>query len=129
MKKGFTLIELITVIIVLGIVGLIVFPVVNKSIKNSKEKAYDRQVDMIVEGARKWAVSHNNELPDMETGAYLKIQISDLMQSGDITKTKDGKLKNPKEGSKNMEGCVLVHYSNEYNQYLYEYSETCIAPN
>ena len=40
MKKGFTLVELITVLIILAVIGLIVFPTVNSTIKESKEKAY-----------------------------------------------------------------------------------------
>ena len=40
-KKGFTLVELLAVIIILSLVLVIAVPSVNKYIKQSKEKAYD----------------------------------------------------------------------------------------
>ena len=36
MKKGFTLVELIAVIIIIGIIAMITFPIVNNSIQKSK---------------------------------------------------------------------------------------------
>ena len=40
MKKGFTLVELLAVITLLGLLSLIVVPVVDKIIKDNKEKLY-----------------------------------------------------------------------------------------
>ena len=50
MKKGFTLVELMTVIIILGVLALITYPIVDKSIKQSKEKALDRTIKSIIDG-------------------------------------------------------------------------------
>ena len=41
MKKGFTLVELTAVIIILGVLALITYPIIDKSIKNSKQKALE----------------------------------------------------------------------------------------
>jgi len=38
MKKGFTLVELIAVIILLGLLGLIIYPTVNNIIKSKQIK-------------------------------------------------------------------------------------------
>lgn len=46
-KNGFTLIELLAAIIVLGIISLIVFPTIDRTIKNQKKKLYDRQVQFV----------------------------------------------------------------------------------
>ena len=43
-KKGFTLVELLAVIIILSLVLVIAVPSVNKYIKQSKEKAYKVQM-------------------------------------------------------------------------------------
>ena len=40
MKKGFTLIELIMVICLLGIIAIITVPVITKLINNSKDESY-----------------------------------------------------------------------------------------
>lgn len=125
MKRGFTLVELLAIIVIIAIIGLIVVPTVNTAIKNSKERAYEAQVAIIEEGAHKWALDHNDLLPEMVDGSSIKLSLTDIIKEGHIKKTDDGKLKNPKESGKNMEGCVVITYSSEYNQYIYEYDENC----
>lgn len=48
-KKGFTLVELLAVIVILGILLLIAVPSVNNIIKNSRKKAFLSQVKLAVE--------------------------------------------------------------------------------
>ena len=43
MKKGFTLIEIIAVIILIGLIALIKYLIIDKTIKNSEEKALEKQ--------------------------------------------------------------------------------------
>ncbi|MEG2322672.1 MAG: prepilin-type N-terminal cleavage/methylation domain-containing protein, partial [Bacilli bacterium] len=121
MKKGFTLIELISVIILLGVVSLIAYPIINNSLKGSKQKAYDNQVASIIDLSKRWGVDHVDLLP---VGTAEKIiTFDDLIKGGYITKTDKGII-NPLT-DKPMTGCVIVSYSNEYNQYLYRYDEAC----
>ena len=47
-KKGFTLVELLGVIAILGIIALIIIPVVDSSNKKIKKKAYETQKDSII---------------------------------------------------------------------------------
>jgi len=122
MKKGFTLVELLGVIAILGIIGIIAFPVVNSTIKESKQDSYNAQVALIEEAAQKWSVKNVEHLP--ETGDVLYIKLNDLITGGFIVKTNNGKLINPLDNSE-MTGCVKVIYLDEYNQYSYEYSEIC----
>ncbi len=39
-KKGFTLVELLAVVVILGLIILVTIPAVNRFILNSKEKAF-----------------------------------------------------------------------------------------
>ena len=127
-KKGFTLVELIGVIILLGVLSLIAFPVVNNSIKNAKENAYKTQINEIVEAAKKWGVEHSDELPEMNTNGAISIDIPTLIQSGYLKRTEDGTLKDPRDENASITGCVVITYSDEYKQYEYKYDEECSVP-
>lgn len=58
MKKGFTLVELLAVIIILGIIALITFPIVDKSIENSKQAALERTIDSILDAAHDYSIQN-----------------------------------------------------------------------
>ncbi|MDD2435416.1 MAG: leucine-rich repeat protein [Bacilli bacterium] len=114
MKKGFTLIELIGVIVLLGILALLVTPTINKVIKNSKEKAYHQQLTSIVNSARKWGVVNNNKLSET-TPTFISIQ--DLFKEGYIEQET---IVDPRDSS-TMDGCIIVEYNNSENKYKYSY--------
>ena len=61
-NKGFTLVEMITVIALLAIIGMISIPVVEGVIKRSKDRVYETQLEEIKSGAKKYAVNKMNEL-------------------------------------------------------------------
>jgi len=51
-KKGFTLVELLAVITLIGILGLITVPIINNTIKSSRKKAFKETLNAIVEAAK-----------------------------------------------------------------------------
>lgn len=123
MNKGYSLVEIIAVIAILAIIGLIAIPTISSILTDSNEDAYNTQVGIIIESSKKWAVSNNALLP-LDNSTYI-LPLQTLINEGYITNTEDGKMRNPKEGKKYMEGCVSIKYSEEYNQYIYEYVEEC----
>ena len=125
MKRGFTLIELLCVIALLAIVSLIAYPIISGSIQSSKEQAYEDQKRMIVEAAKNWGIYNTDKLPETDSFDVYSVSLSDLINGGYITNAKDGVLKNPLDDT-DMSGCVKISYSTNYNQYIYEYDETCI---
>ena len=127
MKKGFTLIELLSVITLLAIVSLIAYPIISGSIQNSKEQAYDAQKKMIVEAAKTWGIHNADKLPDIDSSYTYLVSLSDLINGGYILNTENGILKNPLDNTE-MTGCVRISYSTSFNQYVYEYDETCQIP-
>ena len=118
-KNGFTLTELLGVITVLGLIALIVFPNVNKSIKNSKKKLYDQQVSLIEKNARRWGVEHSDLLPN--SGSIYYLNLEELITGGYISQKT---VKDPRDNSA-MGGCVVIIFNDDYNQYEYTYDEAC----
>ena len=115
MKKGFTLVELLAVIIILGILGLIVVPLVNETIKEQKEKLYNRQMETIESSAEGWSTKNSDKL--VEDGTSIYVSITTLVQDGYL---KNSDIKDPRN-NKQMLGCVSISYDISYNQYVYDY--------
>lgn len=117
-KKGFTLMELLAVIVILGVVSLVVFPVVNRTLKNTKEKSYQQQLVHLREAGENWATENYKEL-DREHVNDVYVPISMLKDFGYLSKDK---LLNPKT-KEEMIGCIYIHYDNSVSGYRYEYQE------
>ena len=145
-KKGFTLIELIAVIVILALISLIVFPAVNSMIKNSKEKAYNVQIDEIIDAAKNYLSDLPVCIPEMDSNSSADeldsscdaitrgddstisyVSVVKLIEKGYIS-TEDklnGKevVLNPKNVKEALDGYVRVAYNNGNNRYEYDYVE------
>lgn len=119
-KKGFTLTELIGVIVLLGIIALIAVPIVNRTIKNSKEKAYDSQVEEIISSAKKWGVENNSKI-DTE-GRTTFLTVGNLIEDGYL---EDDAILDPRDNTSLESSCVKIKYDNFDKEYLYEFGEKC----
>ena len=121
-KNGFTLTELIGVIVLLGIIALISVPILNKTIKNSKEKAYNAQVKEIVSAAKKWGAQHDSELPKINKN-YKAVSLKELIKEGYL---EEDKILDPRNNEDLVEAgyCVNIKYSSK--KYIYEFSESCM---
>ena len=83
MKKGFTLAELLGVLIILALVALITFPIVDRYIKSSREQLYINQLGQIELAAESWAYKNIDLLPTNE-GETITVTILTLKESGDL---------------------------------------------
>ena len=111
--------ELLAVIARLGVVALIVFPAVNKTIKNSKEKAYNQQVESILRSAENWTTENMSSLSDTSDNY---ITVEELRRSGFL---ESKKVINPITDEE-MNGCIIINYDFSHNQYVYQYNdESC----
>ncbi len=115
MKKGFTLVELLAVIVVLSIILVISAPIVTNLITSSKQKAYDEQVNLIVSSAKNYSVKYSVEI---NTDPYY-VSVDTLINKGFIDQDE---LINPKTKQK-MDGCVKISYNSSFNDYDYIYGE------
>lgn len=117
MKKGFTLIEILAVIIVLGIIGLIVFPTVSELIKKSRENLYNDQLEEIKLASEKWAYKNIDKLPNKENES-VTITLLELKKNGllplDIRDPRDNNLLS------NGLSIVITYKSNDYEYSIEE---------
>lgn len=120
---GFTLMELLVVIALLGILAVIIYPAVAKRLDQSEEDSYKIQLDTIKRAAADWALKHVSVLPE-NNGEHLTILLSDLKREGLI----DKKLTNPitKKMFPNDMQIVVTKKSNNYTYVVNEDSGTII---
>lgn len=117
-NKGFTLVELLAVIVIIAVISGIVFPIITGNINNAKEKLHEVQVKDIESAAKKWGLNNLDKLD--------KYHINDIYLS--LTYLKDNgylekeEILDPKT-KEEFVGCVLVRYNFELNQYDYTYND------
>lgn len=117
MKKGFTLVELLAVIILLGIISMIAVPLINDQIQLSREKAYEQNVVSIEEAARRYGTTNMLGYSTEEQ----KLSLTTLISAGLLD---EKNLVNPKN-DKQMSGCVYYKWNNTNNIYEYRYDPNC----
>ena len=91
-KNGFTLVELLVTIVLLGVVTtVIIFNVTNIS-KNSKKTEYERFVASIKSSASVYADMNPEAFQDLYVNkAFIYVTVGNLIDSGLV----DEKIKNP----------------------------------
>lgn len=117
-KNGFTLIELIAIMIILSLIILITYPIIQDAFNESKNSLSEEQINSIENIARIWAAKNSNELNEDEP-RYLTIE--ELKRSG-LVENKDILKVNSDE---ELTGCVKIYYENNKYNYEYEDSQNC----
>ena len=110
-KKGFTLVELLAVVIILAILTMIVITVVNGTVNSSADKLYQNQVDNIIEASRSYVLRY---------GYTSEITICDLKKMNLLDKN----IKNPK--TENLfDNALIVHVSkDDSDNFKFEFDGT-----
>jgi len=119
-KKGFTLVELLAVIIVLSLILAIAVPSVNKYLKASKEKAYEVQINNMLEAAETYANTYREILPQND-GDETTITLGQLKAEGLIK----NEITDPREDKYFDDSLEFVIRKNGKN-YVYEVVESSI---
>lgn len=120
MKKGFTLVELLAVLVILSLILVIAVPSVNKYLRQSKEKAYDVQLNTVISAAQTYASMNPGLLPSIE-GVTVKVTLGQLKTSGLI---KD-EFKNP-NSDKYFDDSLTVEITKNGENYRYNIVESTI---
>lgn len=104
MNKGFTLAELMAVIVIIGIIAVITTVTVDRSIKNSRYDTCLAQEKNIKEGAEAWSYDNASKLPETKVTEYELVTLSDLQEGNYV---EDG-LKSPMTNKEYSTGTTVV---------------------
>lgn len=123
-EKGFTLIELVGVIVLVSLMILIIIPTVEKVVKKGEENADKQLKDNMILAAKSWAVDNKGKMPQ-EPGVKINIWLSDLQKDGYIERN----IKLPSTGGSIDEACIEVTNKSsgvaKKNVYDYVYNDNC----
>jgi prepilin-type N-terminal cleavage/methylation domain len=112
-QKGFTMIELLVVIVILGVLSLIIYPVINRQMNKSKNDLYESQIKMITTAARNWGADNLGSLPSND-GEQINVTLGALQTLGYI----EEKLINPKT-KKEFDENIIITIKLENNSLKY----------
>ena len=121
-KKGFTLVELLGVLIILTIIILVLFPTISTYINNTKEKSFDSEMKIITTSLKNYAEGHKEILP-LGEGEYVVLTLGQLKDFGIVSSI----LKNPLDG-KQISDSMEVRITKHNASYTYEVDEISISP-
>lgn len=92
-SKGFTLVEVIAIIVILAGIFLVSFPAINNIAKNDEDKLYDNMVNDLCAAGKSYMYAHMQLFPELSTAnSKIEIPVIDLINYGNV----DGNLTNPK---------------------------------
>lgn len=116
-KKGFTLVELLGVFVILSIIVLVTFPYATGLLRNTKDSEYKRFEKNLFLATEAY-IESNSEIYSQfsENGTIDYISISDLIENQFLS----AKMTNPKTKTEiNENGCIKVTKNNDELEYEY----------
>lgn len=100
-EKGFTLVELLAVLIILAIIFVIAVPLMTEILDQSKNTLYKKQIDTILNASYDYSLKHINSLPNNDTISY--ITVGELKYEGIL----DYDLTNPETNERFKDNLVV----------------------
>lgn len=122
MKKGFTLVELLAVIVILGLLSLIAVPAVTNSIRKYRKDLYDTQISNIQDSARIWASDNITELKE-EVGQSTVVTLKTLKEAGLV----DDDIKDPRNKKKFDDDNTYVTIEKTSKGYKYTVTASTVS--
>lgn len=118
-KKAFTIVELLSVVVILAVITLVSIPILINTSKKSKEGLYKEQISRLEEIAYNWGVKNISDLPMMSKDARF-LELNDLFSKSAMNE-KD--VIDPRTNKK-LEGCIKITVKNVKYKFKY-YNKSC----
>lgn len=112
--KGFTLVELLAVIVLLALLTLFTTTTVTRQVKNGKKEVYEQQLQTIKLSAEMWGSENKNILSNYQE--CVSITLGYLKEEGYIDKN----IKNPLTDELFADDEVFVNITPKNKGYKYE---------
>lgn len=116
-NKGFTLVELLAVIVILMALAALITPKIFSQLKTAGDVTEKEQINSLINISKIYMNQHPNLIPD--ENEVSSITIEDLKQA-ELIKSKE--IINPNTGEE-LTGCIVV--TNKNNKIEYEYRSNC----
>ena len=119
-KNGFTLVELLGVIVILGIIATITVPLIQRTIIENTEEAYNDQVTSFERAAKNYAASDVYNMTNCQT-KICTISLKELQEKGYL---QSGDIVNPiTDENFDMDNVVDITYDGDTFSYNYDTSQ------
>ena len=137
-KKGFTLIELVAVIIIMGLIMLMVFPSLSRLMASNDKRKYDEYYKLIEGAANKYSRDRNDDLGGTKgSGCIDDVTLEDLEREGLIKSydesgvvcTLPNKLDLSAYDIDTSRDYVNIRIRNDYGKITVEHSLVCVDNN
>lgn len=122
-NKGFTLVELLAVITLLGIIALITIPVVTNTMSKQKEKLYYDQLNQLIKAAQNWGTDNNDTLINLPgkcmDSNFIKLTLDQLREGSDDVSYLADDFINPKTDDNFSNDDTYIWVYKNQKAYLY----------
>ncbi len=119
-NNAFTLVELLGVIVVLGIIAVITVPIVQRTILESTEDAYNEQIDSFEKAAKNYVASDIYNISARCLNKTCTVSLKILQEKGFLP---SGEIINPKTDEPfDLESSVDITYDGDKFSYNYDAS-------